>query len=239
MTDIEIFLYKENSRDIALLQACPAEFLSDVEQQRLVSMGNQKRRNTFMCGRYLLKATLARKIGCPVSELELRLSSTGKPELAQPLAASEHWHFSLAHSGGWLVVATSYGAAVGVDIEQSEKVRSLALARRIMSHREFDIFMPLASEQQRAYFYHCWVLKEAFVKMHGGSVWRDVSQLETDVDASFVESPGARCWAAPLVLPEPLTGAVVLGRSPGSAVRLLQHDVSRLTLKGELNIGLD
>lgn len=66
-----------------------------------------------------------------------------------------HVHFSLSHSGDYVVCALS-DAAVGVDIEQMRPLRP-GIKERVCTPRERECFD----------FFSAWVLKESFIKWSG------------------------------------------------------------------------
>lgn len=73
--------------------------------------------------------------------------------------------FSLSHTAGLCLCALSDAGAVGVDIERVRPRRS-GLPRYVMSSGEFAAFDGTWED-----FYRVWTLKEAFVKLRGGSVF--------------------------------------------------------------------
>ena len=73
--------------------------------------------------------------------------------------------FSLSHTAGLCLCALSDGGAVGVDIERV-RPRRAGLPRYVMSGEEFAAFDSTWED-----FARIWTLKEAFVKLRGGSIF--------------------------------------------------------------------
>lgn len=73
--------------------------------------------------------------------------------------------FSLSHTAGLCLCALSDGGAVGVDIERVRPRRG-GLPRYVMSDREFAAFDGTWED-----FARIWTLKEALVKLRGGSIF--------------------------------------------------------------------
>lgn len=73
--------------------------------------------------------------------------------------------FSLSHTAGLCLCALSGAGEVGVDIE-TVRPRRDSLPRYVMDDREFSAFDGTWEE-----FYRLWTLKEAFVKLRGGSIF--------------------------------------------------------------------
>lgn len=73
--------------------------------------------------------------------------------------------FSLSHTEGLCLCVLSDGGAVGVDIERV-RPRRAGLPRYVMSDGEFAAFDGTWED-----FTRIWTLKEAFVKLRGGSIF--------------------------------------------------------------------
>ena len=127
----------------------------------------------------LLRSVLSRYLGVPAQELDFVRGSHGKPRLrAAPhpalhpaLHPTKPLEFNLSHSGPWQVVAVSGGGAVGVDIEFRDGARDIGkLAHRFYTPCEVKALDGMRGEAALAYFYDCWVLKEALAKAAGETI---------------------------------------------------------------------
>lgn len=101
----------------------------------------------------------------------LRRGDNGRPECDPPLDVS------LSHSGGWIAVASSESARVGVDVETVRDV-SPSLAQRCLSSSELA-WMEQDADLRTLRFLRLWTAKEAYLKAIGvglgGPDPRDVS----------------------------------------------------------------
>ncbi len=101
-------------------------------------------------------------------EINILKDAKGKPYSEHPSTL----HLSIAHSGSYLVLALSFVAAVGVDIELI-KPRSQWL--RISQRYSFKSSSLLA-------FYRDWTAREAFAKNVGVGVWASFNSIQTRED---------------------------------------------------------
>jgi len=132
----------------------------------------------------LLRECLSRYVPCPPARWRFTRNPNGKPAVA---AAPRPLAFNLSHSNGWLAIAVTAGAPVGVDIEYCDPRRDvLRLARRYFHPGEVAALEQRDAAGRRALFYDLWTLKEARIKARGGALWRDLSQLDPD--------PTEACW---------------------------------------------
>ena len=116
----------------------------------------------------MLPSVLSRYLGRPVDALDFLRGPHGKPRLRPPCAGLE---FNVSHSGRWQVLAVSGGAPVGVDIEPLDSARNVErIARRFYTSAEVETMDGLREDAARAYFFDCWVLKEALSKAAGGAL---------------------------------------------------------------------
>lgn len=109
----------------------------------------------------LLTYAVAQRVPDASLPLSIALAEGGKPYLP----ALRDVHFSLSHSGGWVVCALS-DRPVGVDIEQRTPGRR-DVAGRFFHEDEVRYLNSLPEKQREDSFYAFWVLKEAFVKATG------------------------------------------------------------------------
>ena len=91
--------------------------------------------------------------------------------------------FSIAHSGGAVMVAVATGTGVGVDIEAApfRALHSDALLRRMCSPREADLARAMAADERAAHLAQLWTAKEAAVKASGRGLSHDFRSFEFDL----------------------------------------------------------
>jgi 4'-phosphopantetheinyl transferase len=81
-----------------------------------------------------LRRVLSAYCGVPPDRLELQPGPYGKPTL---IPFSEGLQFSVSHSGDYVLIGITSGAACGVDIERARpSVEQFAIAERFFSSRE-------------------------------------------------------------------------------------------------------
>ncbi len=111
--------------------------------------------------------TLARKMLAEASGLAPEDIIIKKEALGKPYTESLDIHFSISHNVSYAVCVT-HDSPIGVDIQQADGVRELVL-RRVYSPDE-QRYVLSSPEGQSERFTRLWCMKEAYVKMRGGSV---------------------------------------------------------------------
>lgn len=97
--------------------------------------------------------------GIAPEDIRLTCGDQGKPALADHPGV----HFSLSHSGQWVLCAVS-DREVGCDVEQIRKA-PLQVAKHCFSPSEYDAVC--ASPEPEITFFRLWTLKESFLKAVG------------------------------------------------------------------------
>lgn len=111
-----------------------------------------------------LKVLLARKLGY---KPEILRTQSGKPYIeGTPL------HFSLTHSRDHAIIALC-DKPIGVDLEYYDVERNFSHILARFSQKERDEIGDC-----KPYFYINWMIKEAYIKMTGGTLARDLKRLE-------------------------------------------------------------
>ena len=108
-------------------------------------------------------------------EIEYIYNESGKPYLKD-----KNLYFSLSHSNG-IIALTVSKEEIGLDIELIKPVKD-ALAKRIMTTEEYNIYNTLDKNKKIKYFYEVWTSKEAYVKKIGSSITLTPSNIEIDED---------------------------------------------------------
>lgn len=140
------------------------DWLSEAEQARLSAMTAPRRRAQFLAGRRLARQCLAARAGGRWQDYALSAPEDGAPQvLAAPASAGGPWYFSLSHSGDWLACAVS-PQPVGVDVECSDRARDFQALGEWMHEPAALQDAPGDPQEQQAWFYAQWTLKEAWLK---------------------------------------------------------------------------
>lgn len=111
-----------------------------------------------------LNLLLERRLG---KNFEIKRTENGKPYVE-----GNELYFSLSHSAGGAIIALC-DKPVGIDFESFEKNRSFAhlLTRFTDRERQF-------TQGRYDLFLMNWVSKEAYIKLIGGTLARDLKRLE-------------------------------------------------------------
>jgi|GEM_PF-653732 len=139
------------------------DWLSEEEQARLSAMSAPRRRAQFIAGRWLARRCLSAHAGGRWQDYALSAPEDGPPQVLTSPAAAEHRYFSLSHSGDWLACAVSR-ETVGVDVECSDRARDFQAINEWMHEPEALLTTPSGAQEQQAWFYAQWTLKEAWLK---------------------------------------------------------------------------
>ena len=140
-----------------------SQMVSREDRDRALRFRFDVDRRRFLASRASLRSLLARYAGVRPGDISFRYGPQGKPELAD---ASSGLRFNVSHSGGRMVIALTWHADIGVDVEQVRPVADhLSLARTVFSEEELDE-LGAAAEAASA-FLRGWTRKEALLKALG------------------------------------------------------------------------
>ncbi|WP_353853823.1 4'-phosphopantetheinyl transferase superfamily protein [Bacillus sp. Bos-x628] len=130
-----------------------------------------------LLGEVLIRQIIHHMHGTPIDQIAFDTEENGKPVVRQ----IPSFHFNLSHSGDWIVCAVD-DAPVGIDIEEIKPI-DLAIAKRFFSPEEYTDLLSKPAEQQEAYFFHLWSMKEAFIKMTGKGLSYGLSSFTARLSA--------------------------------------------------------
>ena len=146
-------------------------WLPDEERDR--EFGSNNRRCQFQCGRALLRQMLEVWTGTPAACHELSAEESGKPICVGGPA------ISITHAGQRVACSVASKGLVGIDLERIDERREVEqIAQRFFSDKERNWL----EAGPKARFYMLWVLKEAFVKAHGQSIFFGLEKLRCVVE---------------------------------------------------------
>lgn len=168
MTDVELW-FVDLEKASAALDALESETprLSDADNVRFSVMTDAAARRNRRLAHIALRLLLERMCGPAVRQMPFALSVSGKPALAGIAA-----NFSLAHTAAYTLIAISDEGLVGVDLEQTRKVK-MPDARRAPIERAAVVLAagaPLADGDPDTRFLSAWVRIEAVAKATGSGV---------------------------------------------------------------------
>lgn len=132
-------------------------------------------RNQFVHVRGVLRLLLGEYLGRPATDIGFDYGEFGKPVLAHEAG----WHFNVAHSGDYALLAIANGYEVGVDIEKFRASAELAsLARMVLSRSETALWQTLSDEDRMRAFFATWTGKEAVAKAVGQGLRLEFPKLD-------------------------------------------------------------
>jgi 4'-phosphopantetheinyl transferase len=181
-------------------------------------------RSRFVAARGQLRAILGRYTGVAPSELQFSYSKNGKPSLAQ----APRVRFNLSGSDSVGMIAVREGAEVGIDVERIRGFpEALAVARRMLTHDEFNAIGDLPEVHRVTRFFEYWARKEAVVKSRGLGVWQLFDRFFPDTTShgephqlsiAYGGEEGLE-WIFPLAAHRPGFVAALSTGAPAVAVR--------------------
>ncbi|MGH8370640.1 MAG: 4'-phosphopantetheinyl transferase family protein [Gammaproteobacteria bacterium] len=153
------------------------------EQARYRVFANPNRRQTWLAGRALLLAALARRLG--------RVDATAL--CTEPRGGVRYQddaiHISLSHCRNLIAVALAQ-THIGVDVEMPRPRNALRHVEDVFSASEARQLREMSETAQQEAFYILWTLKEAACKAAGISLWESLRGARFDLDAlNFSSQP--------------------------------------------------
>jgi 4'-phosphopantetheinyl transferase len=123
--------------------------------------------------------------GLDGSGVQVARDGSGKPFLP----AHPDIHFSLSHSGSWILCAV-HGTRVGVDVEEQGRLRDMP-AEQLMSPAELECWKALPVSGRLAACYRLWTLKESILKAAGSGLSFDPRQVTLSWSGTETHVAGA------------------------------------------------
>ncbi len=115
---------------------------------------------------------------CSVAQNEIQFA---KSQSGKPYALDCDAHFSISHSGEWVICAVD-SREIGADIERIRPIRQ-KIYERFAAPSEIDYI-----NESPENLFRIWVLKEAYFKCIGTGLGADIKNVTFTVDAN-----GIRC----------------------------------------------
>lgn len=165
MAHVHILLMDFAAHDHAARERDLLPQLRSDEQARYRGFTGAGRRRSWLAGRALLLAALARIAGSAAPD-SLYTDAAGAVR-----QAGGSLQLNLSHSGG-LVAAALAEAPVGIDVEWPKHRASVQQPDRVFSATEAAYIAGLTEAAQREAFYLFWTLKESACKAVGLKLWQ-------------------------------------------------------------------
>ncbi len=156
-------------------------FLSADEKARSNRITSISTKRNFICGRALIKTTLAKMLSCQAQDVILKTTENGRLEIDSPCS---ELRFNLSHSNNYIVLGVS-PKPIGIDIEYIKNRNYLDIAEYFFTQKEFESLKNISHDVfgQRLFYYY-WTAKEAFIKCNGATLFDKSLALECLVDIS-------------------------------------------------------
>jgi len=169
--------------------------------------GSARRRQQFLCGRSLLRRMLQERSGAPGAGHQLTTTKDGKPICIDGPA------ISITHSGDQIACSIAESGEVGVDLEViNERRDPVKLAKKFFSTEESDWLGTQPTDR----FFMLWVLKEAYVKAIGRSIFGGINRLRCKVVPPDIDVIGVSDKMRELCLYETAGGFLALATTAAS-----------------------
>ena len=185
--------------------ACLEKLLSEDERERSLRRVPKVRRRAVV-SRGRLRVLLGCLIGIDPEKVELSTGHFGKPYLSE--FHQSDIQFNVAHSMDEAIVAISYQAAVGVDLEKRKGTHDQRWARlmasTIFSEIELKERLAVSDTIFAAEILDAWVAKEALLKAIGTGIGDKLRKCQLPVDLPkvrmFTDLDTTLCRLAPVAL---------------------------------------
>nr|ASV47143.1 phosphopantetheine-protein transferase [uncultured bacterium] len=186
------------------------QLLSADECARADSFRFDVHRVRFVAGRAALRVLLGRELQIAARDVVFVTGRFGKPALAPSLGTS--LRFNLSHSENRALIATAWGADLGVDLEYLDAATDMEeLAVTVFSTGERAELAALPEPLRVAGFFSAWTRKEAYLKARGEGLSRSLQDFDVRVDPRLApalldarHAPGdvlRWSWSAPATPP--------------------------------------
>jgi 4'-phosphopantetheinyl transferase len=183
LVDLRCFGDEHKRAALAMMSTDERERVQAREQKTREQEANGQ--NSYIASRWLLRSCLARYTGTAPAQLVFARTDKGKPYLA-----GSNIHFSLSHSGHWVVLAVSASTQVGVDVEVVRRARGLQrIAQNYFHPAEVEQLARTEPQDQETYFYRLWTLKEAFFKALGTGISAGLGNIHFVLDEPESQRP--------------------------------------------------
>lgn len=170
--------------------------MSESRKEEVLRLKNQAKRASKIAADHLCRKAVSEFCGISANEIIIV-----KNEFGKPFAEGLDVHFSVSHSGDFVVCAVSE-KEIGIDIEKIRDIR-LDAAKRFACESELEY---IADDINR--FFEIWTLKEAYFKCIGTGLGADIKNVYfTETGNGFVCSENGFSIIKP-ELPEGYAGFI-------------------------------
>lgn len=187
---LQIYLMKtdvflENER---FLQGC--SLVDNMRLRKIQACKQTEDKVRSLCCGLLLQYAMKKQTGGKLPlDLRYEIGEHGKPYLAD----YPQLYFNLSHSGEYVVLAFA-NQEVGIDIQQKRPIKE-ALAKMVLSDREYMQYKGLPGEDACNWFFRCWCAKESYSKLNGTGLLQELGKIsyEPETERICAENDSAFC----------------------------------------------
>lgn len=161
-----------------LHEPLPSELALLPAHERDREFGSGMRRQQYLCARALLRRMLQDWSGAAAASHELTHTENGKPVCIGGPAVS------ITHAGDMVACAVAAIGDIGIDLQYIDDCRDpMKMAKRFFSVEESTWLSEQASDR----FFMLWVLKEAYVKAIGHSIFGGANRLVCKIEPPDID----------------------------------------------------
>jgi 4'-phosphopantetheinyl transferase len=169
-----IRVYAINIKD-AIINPAWVQHVSHYKRQRLAAMDHTQTFVHTLTGDLLVQYLAVQHLGVSYQDLVFHTTAQGKPYLVSP---PQPFHFSLSHSGNWVVCAVHH-SPVGIDVQLMEPIDT-SMVQNLMTPEAYAHYLSLPYQQRLNYFYDLWTQQESYLKLMGRGI-SAIPQLTPDL----------------------------------------------------------
>ncbi|WP_094752130.1 4'-phosphopantetheinyl transferase family protein [Psychromonas sp. CD1] len=158
--------------------------LSPDERKKVNRYRLPQAQNIALLTRAFIRLILSQYETQSASQWVFSISPLGKPEVTN---TKHPLRFNLSHNNNLIICAITLINDIGCDIENLErKINAKSITQRYFSTYEQQQLNTLPQNQQNAFFFKLWTLKEAFVKATGQGLAQGLNTFSFDL-SSYTE----------------------------------------------------
>ncbi|MEO6053489.1 MAG: 4'-phosphopantetheinyl transferase superfamily protein [Chthoniobacterales bacterium] len=149
--------------------------LNDEERLRAAKFKFDRDRIRWVVSRASLRIALGQWLNFPPAEIELSITDTGKPFVAQtPIS------FNLSHSENFTLIVITADEPVGVDIEPLNRGKELLTCTAEFLHPDEQALLEKDDIDKSRFLIRTWCAKEAYLKATGTGLNIILTSLRVD-----------------------------------------------------------
>lgn len=144
--------------------------------------------------RNILRNALSKWVDNDPEELEIAVSTNGKPYLNQKPSIK----FSISHTEGFAGIAFSRNHEIGIDVEDRDRDTNInEVAAKVFTQSEREIMDAQSGIDKRKIFFRFWTSKEAFLKSIGLGLGLDPKKVNLNLQTENRKYGTLKCSHIP------------------------------------------